>query len=474
MQSRRRLLNCLVLVVAGCSGVVRPTADGGVETTPGNGSAQTPPDRPDARVSTEAGAQQEPSAPGRDAATTQADAGSSVEGGSGSLDERDSGTRDTGVPAGPGPVLLQDGVFLETFASPAAITSRNGPLSIERYSVARFRQNWDPMGVPDSRGNGADPPGDIRITDGRLVVESGMQNYGDTLVRINQPFDGNRIELDAQLTTKTGGGPELLFTDRPYASPSYTGENGNGPHMDAGFGLFWQAQGCPFMRRWVNGVQADHTGNGDSVPGPYSCVGNPPTIGQGVLNHVVIQFSSSEVTVTIDGSVVGHYPASPIASGYVMIGTHNHASQKYSSTPTNESIWDNITWNGGPPKPSRVAQVAAAPGHFFGYPLPASAGTAWTTTSLALQGATQAWLVVDVGSNRPDLPANITLQFQLNGHAVREAAWQYANRPAWLATTFSIPLQLSDLVEGPNSIRLFSASLSTFSPHFANADIVVR
>jgi hypothetical protein len=43
-----------------------------------------------------------------------------------------------------------------------------------------------------------------------------------------------------------------------------------------------------------------------------------------------------------------------------------------------------------------------------------------------------------------------------------------------LATSFSIPVDVSELVEGPNSIRLFSSSLASVTPYFANADIVVR
>jgi hypothetical protein len=123
-----------------------------------------------------------------------------------------------------------------------------------------------------------------------------------------------------------------------------------------------------------------------------------------------------------------------------------------------------------------VAQVPPLPGHFFGYALPASAGTAWTTTALALKGASQGWLVVDVGAVMPNVPANTALQFQLNGGQVHEAGWQYEHRPAgaWLATSFSIPVDVSELIEGPNSLRLFSSSLSSVTPYFANADIVVR
>jgi hypothetical protein len=463
----------LLLAIAslcGCVGNVRLTTDAAVDGSPASGS--------------DGGG-----APGRDGGEPRAqdgDDGSSANPGDadgvGGNDAAGADAaaldRDAGAPgrdADPGPVLLPDGGFVETFDTSAPTSSRNGPLAIERFSVVRWRQTWSPSGTPDTRGFGPEPPGDIRIAQGRLTVECGMQEYGDTLVRVNQPFAGTRIEFDGQLVSLQGE-PQLLLTDRPYTTPSFNGENGEGPHMDNGIAFFWKANGCPMMRRWVNGVQTNHFGDGSSEPGPYTCLGSIPAVGAGVMNHVVIELSSTGITVSTDGSLTGRYPASPIANGYVMFGTHNHATNKYSQAATNNSVWDRLSWNGPVLAPSRVAQVPNAAGHFFGWPLPGSAGTQLTTTPLSLAGATQAWLLLDVGVFTASVELGAMLQFQLNNKSVRAASWQYDNRtPGRLPTsTFSVPLELSDLVEGPNNVRLFSATLSSLQPFFANVDIVVR
>jgi hypothetical protein len=244
--------------------------------------------------------------------------------------------------------------------------------------------------------------------------------------------------------------------------------------MDDGWGLYWQANGCPMLRRWVAGVQSDHYGNG-SAPGPYSCLGPMPTIGDGRLNHVTIDLAATGITVSVDGSPVGRYPASPISTGYVMFGTHNHATQKYRGVATNASVWDNLTWNGPALPATRIAQVANAGDRFFGWSLPASTGPTHTTAPLALAGATQAWLLLDVGAYS-SVPDGATLRYQLNDAPAHDAAFQTTNRVpgAAMTTTFSIPIDPRELIDGPNTIRLASSSTATLSPTYANIELVVR
>lgn len=368
------------------------------------------------------------------------------------------------------------GQFLATFDSAATSgNGRNGALSLTDFSVSRWRQDAEQPPVPNTRGFGPDLPGDITVTNGRVSVVTGMQNYGDTQVRVNHPVTGNRIELDATLGRAEGHGwTRLLLTDQPLNGSSYQGDNANGPQPRNGIAIDFNGGigSCPMMRRWVNYNQTDHWSGGGG-PSPYSCDGSPAS--ETASTHITIQLTATAVNVTA-GSMTASFPASPISTGWFSFGVHNHATVKYAGIPTIGNTFDNITFAAS--SPDRVAQVLNAGPRVFGWDLLPSTqqGQELSTTPLSLGGASQAWLLVDVATD--PVPAessdNGILHYRLNGGTAHTVPFVTAGRDFSRNQAFAIPVALSELVEGVNTVRFTVQNINGLQPSFANVDIVVR
>ena len=136
-------------------------------------------------------------------------------------------------PGGPG-CGFASAAFCEEFQGPRNTSgNRNGDLSTARFSVSRWRSERSDDGNQHASG-GPTPPGDVRIESGRAVIDVGMQNYGDVVARVNQPFDfadGGTIRFDTSLDRPDGlwGWPTVQLLADPYSAPSYDDDNSRGP-----------------------------------------------------------------------------------------------------------------------------------------------------------------------------------------------------------------------------------------------------
>lgn len=369
-------------------------------------------------------------------------------------------------------------VYLETFATSASLT---------KGVMANWRTQWDnetgtPEGQDNTQGHGPDIPDNIRIESGQLVIESGMQNYGESSWRANTRWNGTgTLELDVIGDDVSNEAQVvILILDKPYAFTSFDGENANGPKPQYGIGLY----NGYVSRIWSNYTQTDYYQGGS--PGPPN-----GTRELGVLQHWVFNFNSTHMWVTIDGDDidVGETGAwsgrrIPFPSGftlpgsYITLATHNHASVKYSPfAETTITYYDNLEFESY--DEVRTAYVAGA-GSTFGWELREDGGTApivHETTSLNLgTGATGAYLVLNTGTiDGDDIDGTSRLHYRLNGNSWHNVAFPNQSLSGNMANhSHSIPVTLSELVQGVNEIEVKSTDIN--SPQFVrygNVQLVV-
>ena len=195
----------------------------------------------------------------------------------------------------------------------------------------------------------------MTVEDSELVIESGEQNYGDSMARIDQPFDWagrtGTLSFDTDLyqpkgaaSGLSGGWTRLVVSSLPYSVVSYVGDNSAGQGPADGFDLqFNSTSGCPTLRVWREGIVSTA-----STPDAAGCTSST-AVKQGVMNHVAVSVSATTVAVALDGKQISRFNLSaplPLTRGFVYLGAHNHATMKYENNPTRIERWDNVTFDG--------------------------------------------------------------------------------------------------------------------------------
>jgi hypothetical protein len=370
---------------------------------------------------------------------------------------------------------------------------------------------------------------------GELMTTTEAQNYGLVSYRPVQPFDfTNRTgKIVFDVDAATGGGLDkwisLFVTDQPIAGASnlaqvtgLTPQNGVGFNLDLNCGSPYAKVGVGEVFTYANYLESTAYTGTNSDP----CVATSA----GALNHFEVDLSRQQLQVwgsnpSSDGgttfpslTLLATVPLSlPFSVGYVhyQVGIrapHKYLQQFNLNAPYAVYHWKNVGFDGPVTMPDRVYPVADAlsqgpnGGEDLGYELvdgtsgtPQGMYTCCGLTKVApfslagvnLAGATSAELTFDVYATQADsFNANtLAIKYRFNG-----GAWQTPN-PAppyhtllnqncplcpggqtsenwWMA--LAVPIPLSDLVSGTNTLEFTSAHASQGEPLIiANIDLVV-
>jgi hypothetical protein len=319
---------------------------------------------------------------------------------------------------------------------------------------------------------------------GRAVITVGMQNYGDVVARINQPFDfadGGVIRFDTSLYAPSNlwGWTTVQLLADPYSAPSYDDDNSRGALPREGVTVhFSLGCGAPLVRQYRNYAESD-----DLSANPTGGCSPLPTTASGQMNRVELRIGNGVLDVCASdagSTVIDHCwrfnVSLSFTRGFVSIGGHNHATQKYGGPDAWTTYWDNVAFDGPVVPTSAVAQVANASGTGLGYPIGATLGAPLVLPSVAPRASAR--LVFNVVADQISNTnyASWRLNYRLNGgavHAVEFAPTPTAARSGSFA--FSIPVSPAELVTGSNTVQ-FSGSGFTggYAPFVANVDLVTQ
>lgn len=224
-------------------------------------------------------------------------------------------------------------------------------------------------------GERVGPDEDLLVCDGTDAIQSrhamivtAEQNYGQSGVRIRQPFDfagreGTIVfDLDGEPGGQLLGWSAISITEDPSPNPSFAilqnFENGPLPRngIEIHLGSNCRSEGMisvsqvHVFEEWVDHFQ--DTG----------IDGNPPCVAaaEGHLNHFEVRISATHLEVlgtdySADGVSFGPLVTLfesdvelPFQRGYVHLANHNHATLKYSDGTIDAwvSRWDNVGFDG--------------------------------------------------------------------------------------------------------------------------------
>ena len=335
------------------------------------------------------------------------------------------------------------------------------------------------------------------------VLQDGGDNIYVNSMMARQPFDftgrtGTIVwDVDAKIFPRNDGHgwwTEMWISEDPGPLPYQQ----NFPSVDSvarnSFGLVFQGtswwDGCN-KANMMNGVtdvvvsnnynMRDLMSSVDMFKAPYGCF----KVADSKLNHFELHINKD--TAELYASDAG-VPSSlrivfrvtglnlNFTRGYISFQhTHYNArkspvgSNQPGTTPSQTYRWDNIGFDGpvinalrgyDVPLNVRVADGASA----FGYPLPAS----MSVSNVDLTGATKAYLNFNV------FPT-LDIAYSLNGnawHTVKDPMGVTGN---WRIRSLSIPVPLSELHSGVNSISIKNAGTVTKDlDNISNVDISIQ
>lgn len=347
----------------------------------------------------------------------------------------------TTIPSGTTTTVPSGGAaFSETFSG--------GALDPTRFTAAHWRN--DETGELDPTLNGSK----VLVENGTLRIESGEQNYGDSAVRINQPFDfagrTGTFSTDVTLIAKDGW-TRLTLSEDPYAVTSYGDDNAAGQGANRGIDLKIQNfAGCPVveLRTYANRVETDYPG-----PGYVGCdaVGSDTR-----LDHVVVTVSNSSVTIKVGSVTIGSWSGLNLgfSRGYWYLDAHNHATNKYAGLPTWITHWDNPTFDGPVIAPLNVTVSPTIEGRSVpGVP--------------ATPGSPR--LIFNAQHGQQD--ASPTLSYALNGHISHLVP--LVRLPGLIGVyMLSLPVDPAELVTGSNSVVFTWTGTTGLPPRVADLQLV--
>ena len=241
------------------------------------------------------------------------------------------------------------GSFTETFTN------------LNKWTAARqrsqsFTLSPSPVGYLQDFGpslvDNVVPPNDVIVSSGQVWIGCGSQNYGDTYIRCNQPFNfptSGIIQFDAWIPP-TGeflkGWPHVTVTELPYTAPSAKVDNSGGPTARYGFEVrlnhdtavfSGSNRPAPQVLVWDEHAETVLTGGAIGL----NIVSTPHT-----MTTVRIEFTHSHIDVYANNVLwYAHDWTLPTAltDGYVYLASHNHASIKYGFGPNTYAVYDNFS-----------------------------------------------------------------------------------------------------------------------------------
>jgi hypothetical protein len=290
---------------------------------------------------------------------------------------------DPPVFGGPG-CGFERAAFCDTFDAPSTMRGRAGDLDARRWSASHgqpapalgddyigIRTAPVPAcrdGLPARVAPGDDAivcPPNAGIASSHLLVATAAQNYGQSSLRIRQPFDfegrTGRIVFDAEAVAEgLLGWISVEITRDPDPAPSFAvfvnDEGGAVPHTAVEIQLQRRCFDGGTAVRMIEVIEGLRETRLEPENAP--CIATSP----GRLNHFEVAISESRIEIygtpfSADGTtfaeavlLYGVDVDLPFSRGYVHITTHNHATMKY-GVPADSveawlARWDNVGFDG--------------------------------------------------------------------------------------------------------------------------------
>ncbi len=241
----------------------------------------------------------------------------------------------------------QNGIFTDTFDSFV-----NWSFSHWTYAIETDRTNDQSSATIDG---------------GKVKIVNHDQNYGEATVRSHVKYDlsqGGTVKFDVSLasgnipsSSTDPGWPWIGFLTQPYIAPSTPCCNGGAPTPKNGVYvrfvkttvLPWTP---PLVLNYSNHIESNIEAAGNAI--------NTVTLVDGKLNRVELRYSPGRMEIwasdaSLDGANFGplkhiqDYSVNIPPTGYIYLGSHNHASIKYSVPIVNsvDAWFDNISYPAG-------------------------------------------------------------------------------------------------------------------------------
>ncbi len=475
------------------------------------------------------------------------DAGSSS-GGSGSGGKGTGGSKPsvggavTVVPGAPHCGLDDAAAFCDQFDAPAAANGRAGELDVALWSGSRAQPQLPTrdglaIGILPAKLEGcrADLPATVypdqdalicdpteAIPSNHLLLIAAAQNYGQTSLRIRQPFDFDgrtgKVVFDAEgyLQGSLLGWVSLAVTEDPISAPSFTTggpmtQNDEGAQIPKnGFEIQFQDTCAGYKDPPVVGVRMlivfkDYVAT-EIKSEDHVC----PTTEQAHLNHFEVSVSPSTIEIYASDSSAGGGEFGdlqllmsadvdlPMTRGYVTITSHNHATIKYSegnSLDSWQARWDNVGFDGPKLTGTREYEIPDSletgtdPQHVgeevtnIGYRIADAAdGPAQTMTFKGVdpEGMASARIALSCWYLKGDTTSSYLLQYRLNGGAWHDRALTAAEAgivggstsQGQLAQMLDVPLE--ELMSGDNTLEIVSKNApQNYPPVVSNVDLIL-
>jgi len=412
---------------------------------------------------------------------------------------------------------LTQAAFCDTFDAPAGTGNRSGDLNGAVWGVSRLGDESISQGVADGVvpptlndcGNTATvaPPHDIVICNGQLH-DSVNDGGGVTALAMyaKQPFDfaGRTGHIVFDVSNDSGGThsawPELWVTDQPVPAPfTHLGSELSLPRN--GFGIRFAA--CTNNLACVGGgtvsvdsavvvnnyVARDSAWNGGVTVTGLDMVTKS---GPGQMNHYEVDVSQNGIEVyATDAFTPGQAmpplkhiatipsPGLTFTRGLVWIEDAHYNADKpcaFNNGPpcqrNHTFTWDNVGFDGPVLPQDRAFDVLdrGTPGSNSEVNLGWKVSSPVTLSTMpidsaSLANATGALLTFNYYIET----APVTLSFSVNGHA-HSLAWPYPDNRQFTNLTIGIPIPLSDVQTGVNTITF---SPSGYAMNVANIDLIM-
>lgn len=376
------------------------------------------------------------------------------------------------------------------------------------------------------------PPNDTLICDNhQLMTAVSIQNYGTNSYMIRQPFDfagrTGKIDFDVDaVTTSLAGYQEIFITADPVPAPTFREFNNFEVGYTPANGISIKLQNlCGSVGAAPSNVMVYNNYVGTIIAPTFNHTNGCATPSAGLMNHFEIQISQTHVDVygsdfsTDNGVTFPNYRliysaniSLPFTRGYVHVDARNHASIKYSFGPDAVYHWDNVGFDGPvltaplayeiPDNTTALTYAAgggaATSAHNLGYLLldgttgkaagmydPVNKLNSLTFQNVNVAGAAAAILTFNAffngGNHTPSTAWGVSYQF--NGGAVRTVNLTTAQIAGMsdstgglvqAITAFVVPVPVTDLVQGSNTVQFLPVSAPMDSPPvIANIDLLV-
>ncbi len=411
--------------------------------------------------------------------------------------------------------------FNTVYSNPAG--SRSGQLNGKLWGVSRLKagedeNHWYPATLSACGATRTVyPPNDVVICDGQLheVVNDG---HGVTTLAIypKQPFDyaGRTGTVVFDVSNDSAGShaawPEFWLTDKPVPASRAHFEPGFKTVPRHGFGLSFGAtckpseagncgpncksDGVHFVTS-LDQVKVYRSYVEELMPKQKdNCVMHP---GPGELNHYEIQVSQNEIVVWASDPYTGVWnPATKplkrlgIVSNANLTTTrgliwiedahYNGDKQGFSELAGQSNHmfrWDNVGFDG--PKTYRdlaydvpdannacVLSGAASCPPELGWRLTANATQSLTVPNIVIGNPTSALITYNLGYRAPPT----SLKFSVNGH-LHDEAIPFPNMAGWQLRNVDLPIPVSEIVNGDNTIVFYGQSPELMS--VANVNLIM-